>query len=84
MAVCGGSGSYLIPEVIKQNIDAFVTADLKYHDFFEAEGKILIADIGHYNSEIGTKELIYELLSKKFDNIVVLQCKTITNPVHYI
>ena len=84
VAVCGGAGSFLIKEAIKQEADAFVTGDLKYHDFFEAEGKILLADIGHYNSEVGTKDLIYMLLSKKFNNIVVIRCKTVTNPVYHI
>lgn len=83
VAVCGGAGSALIQETIRQQADAFVTADIKYHDFFQAEGKVLIADVGHYESEVGTIALIHQLLSEKFANIALLQSSTITNPVHY-
>lgn len=83
VAVCGGSGSFLIPEAIRKQADALVTADVKYHDFFEAEGQILIADIGHYESEVGTKALIHTLLSEKFASIAFLKCETVTNPIHY-
>ena len=83
VAVCGGSGSFLLQEAMRQQADALITADIKYHDFFNAEGNILIADIGHYESEVATKNLIHDLLSEKFTSIVLLKCKTITNPVHY-
>ena len=83
VAFCGGSGSPLLREALRQQADAFITADLKYRDFFNAEGHILIADIGHYESEIVTKDLIYDLLSEKFASIALLRCETITNPVHY-
>jgi dinuclear metal center YbgI/SA1388 family protein len=83
VAICGGSGGFLIQEAKKQQADAFITADLKYHDFFNAEGSILLADIGHYESEIATKELIYSLLSEKFTSIAFLKCQTTTNPVYY-
>lgn len=63
--------------------DAFVTADFKYHEFFDAEGQLLIADIGHYESEQFTKNLIYKLLSEKFPNFAVLISKINTNPVNY-
>jgi putative NIF3 family GTP cyclohydrolase 1 type 2 len=84
VAVCGGSGSFLIQEAILKQIDVLVTADVKYHDFFKAEGQILIVDIGHYESEVGTKALIHTLLSEKFASIVFLKCKTVTNPIHYL
>lgn len=83
VAVCGGSGSRLIPKAIAAQADVLVTADVKYHEFFQAEGQILIADIGHYESEVGTKALIYTLLSEKFTSIALLQCETVTNPIHY-
>ena len=83
IALCGGAGSKLLPEALRQQADAFITADVKYQDFFHAEGHILLADIGHYESEIVTKDLIHDYLSEKFVNVTVLKCKTITNPVHY-
>lgn len=83
VAVCGGSGSALIRAAISKQADALVTADIKYHHFFEAEDQILIADVGHYESEIGIKMQLYALLSKKFASIALLQCETTTNPVHY-
>lgn len=84
IAVCGGAGSFLLPHAIAQNADIFISSDFKYHEYFEAQRKILIADIGHYESEQFTKYLLYELISKKFANIVVLLSKTNTNPVHYL
>jgi dinuclear metal center YbgI/SA1388 family protein len=65
VAVCGGSGSFLLRDAIRQEADILITADYKYHQFFEAENKIIIADIGHYESEQYTKDLFYELLIKK-------------------
>jgi dinuclear metal center YbgI/SA1388 family protein len=84
VAVCGGSGSFLIEEAILKQADALVTADVKYHDFFKADNQILIVDVGHYESEVGTKKLIYTLLSEKFTSIALLQCETVTNPIHYL
>jgi len=83
IAVCGGSGSFLLKDAIKAKSDFFVTADFKYHEFFDAENKIVIADIGHYESEVYTKELIYELLSKKFSNIALILSKVFSNPIRY-
>lgn len=83
VALCGGAGIFLLPEALRQGADALITADVKYHDFFDAEGQLLIADIGHYESEIGIKQLIYKKLSEKFSNIVLLQSTVGTNPVHY-
>ena len=83
VAVCGGSGSFLLQAALRQQADAFVTADMKYHDFLNAEGHILAVDIGHYESEIITKNLIYDLLAETFVGIFLLKCKTITNPVYY-
>jgi putative NIF3 family GTP cyclohydrolase 1 type 2 len=83
VAVCGGSGSFLLGAALRQKADVFVTADYKYHEFFDADGKIIIADIGHYESEVHTKELLGNLLSKKFITFAVHLAKTVTNPVFY-
>ena len=83
VAVCGGAGSFLIKEALRRQADIFITADLKYHDFFAAEDKILLADIGHYESEVFTKELFYDIIIKKFTNFAVLKSKVNTNPVRY-
>ena len=84
VAVCGGSGSFLIHKAIHKQVDVLVTADVKYHDFFKAEGQMIIVDIGHYESEVGTKVLIHTLLSEKFANIELLKCEAVTNPVYYL
>lgn len=83
VAVCGGAGSFLLNTAIAKGADVFVTADYKYHQFFDAEGKIVIADIGHYESEQFTMELFQEFLQKKFSNFAVVLTKTNTNPVKY-
>jgi len=84
VAVCGGSGSFLLPAAIAAGADIYVTADMKYHDFFEAEEKIIIADIGHYESEQFTKELFYEILIKKFPNFALRLSEVKSNPVLYL
>ena len=84
VAVCGGSGSFLIRQALRKSADVLVTADMKYHDFFQAEGRLMIADIGHYESEVGVKLLIHTLLSEKFASIALLRCETVTNPIHYL
>ena len=82
VAICGGSGSFLIPHALKNNADAFITADIKYHEYFDAEGMLLI-DIGHYESEQFTIDLLYDILREKFPNFAVLKTEVNTNPVHY-
>ena len=84
VAVCGGSGSFLLSAAIKAGADVFVTADMKYHEFFDAEEKIVIADIGHYESEQFTRELFYEILIKKFPNFALRLSEVKTNPVLYL
>ncbi len=84
VALCGGSGSFLIKDAIAASADIFITGDVKYHDFFEAENKIIIADIGHYESEQFTKELLYSIITKKFPNFAVLISEKNTNPIHYL
>ncbi len=83
VAVLGGSGSFAINAAKANGADAFVTADLKYHDFFTAENNILLADIGHYESEQFTKNLLVAYLTKKITNFAIILSKTNTNPVKY-
>lgn len=84
VAVCGGSGSFLLQQAINQKADIFISSDFKYHQFFDAENKIIIADIGHFESEQFTKELIYELLIKKFPKFAVHFTEVNTNPINYL
>ncbi|MFN8345388.1 MAG: Nif3-like dinuclear metal center hexameric protein [Spirosomataceae bacterium] len=83
VAVCGGAGSFLIHDALRAEADVFVTADYKYHEFFDADGQLIICDIGHYESEVFTKELLQRYLSKKFPNFATILSETITNPVNY-
>ncbi|MEZ4771574.1 MAG: Nif3-like dinuclear metal center hexameric protein [Bacteroidia bacterium] len=83
VAVCGGAGSFLTQEAIRQNADALVTADITYHKFFDNEEKILLLDIGHYESEQYTSVLIRDYLSEKFINFAIRLSEVITNPVRY-
>lgn len=84
VAVCGGSGSFLLSDAISSGADVFITSDLKYHQFFDAEDKILIADIGHYESEQFTKELIARLLTENFSTFAVHLSEINTNPINYL
>jgi dinuclear metal center YbgI/SA1388 family protein len=83
IAICGGAGSFLLQDAIKARADVFLTGDLKYHDFFEPDGKILLADIGHYESEQFTIDLLYEYLIKIFNNFAFQKTKLKTNPINY-
>ncbi len=83
VAICGGSGSFLLSKAVCAKADIFITADFKYHEFFDAENDIIIADIGHFESEQFTKNLIYDLLSKKFSKFAVRLSKVNTNPINY-
>jgi dinuclear metal center YbgI/SA1388 family protein len=83
VAVCGGAGSFLLNAAIAAGADIFVSSDFKYHQFFDAENKIVIADIGHFESEQFTKELFYELLMKNFPKFAVHLSEVNTNPVFY-
>jgi len=84
IAFCGGSGSFLLKKAIQEKADIYITGDFKYHEFFDAEQQIIIADIGHYESEQFTKDLIRDVLKKNFTNFVVYLSKTNTNPVNYL
>jgi dinuclear metal center YbgI/SA1388 family protein len=84
IAVLGGSGSFAINQAISSNADIYISADFKYHDFFKAENKILLADIGHYESEQFTNNLLVEYLTKKFTNFAVILSEKSTNPIYYL
>ncbi|WP_370086688.1 Nif3-like dinuclear metal center hexameric protein [Ekhidna sp.] len=84
VALCGGSGSFLLQDAIHQNADVFITGDFKYHDFFEANNQIIIADIGHYESEVYTKELLLDALTKNFTKFAFRLSKVDTNPIKYL
>ena len=84
VAVCGGAGAFLLPKAIQAGADIFITADYKYHEFFDAEKKIVIADIGHYESEQFTQELLKELITKKFPKFVTHLTVQNTNPINYL
>ncbi|MEY3631536.1 MAG: hypothetical protein RL408_1090 [Bacteroidota bacterium] len=83
VAVCGGAGSFLIKEAMKQSCDAYITSDIKYHEFFDAENQCLLLDVGHYESEVMIIEAIHDYLSKKISNFAVLKSETNTNPVRF-
>ena len=84
VAFCGGSGAFLINNAITSGADIFITGDVKYHQFFDAEGKIVIADIGHFESEQFTIDIFYEYLLKNLSKFAVLKSEINTNPINYI
>ena len=84
IAVCGGAGSFLLNKAIGAQADVFVTADYKYHQFFDADNQIIIADIGHYENEQYTIDLIANELKKKFSSFAFLLTDTNTNPINYL
>jgi dinuclear metal center YbgI/SA1388 family protein len=84
VALCGGAGSFLIKVARASGADAYITADIKYHEFFDAEGQLLVVDIGHYESEACTKGLIAEHMRENFPNIATYISQTVTNPVCYL
>ena len=83
MAICGGAGSFLTAAAIASGADMYISSDIKYHEFFDAEGRLVLADIGHFESEQFTIELLFDLLREKFPNFAVLKTGINTNPVHY-
>ena len=83
VAVCGGSGGFLLPNAIAAGAEVFITADYKYHEFFDANGEIMIIDIGHYESERYTIDLLYKLITEKFSNFAAHSTKVDTNPIKY-
>jgi hypothetical protein len=84
VALCGGSGASFIGNAISSGADAFVTADIKYHNYFDAENMILLVDSGHFESEKFTTEILYDLIIKKFPKFAVRFSETNTNPINYL
>lgn len=84
IAVCGGAGSEFLQDAIDEKADVFISGDFKYHDFFNSDNKILIVDIGHYESEQFTKDIFYKIITKKFPNFAVRISDVNTNPIKYI
>ncbi|KAB2808098.1 Nif3-like dinuclear metal center hexameric protein [Phaeocystidibacter luteus] len=84
IAICGGSGSFLLNDAIRQKADVFVTGDFKYHQFFDADDRIVIADIGHFESEQFTIELLYDAIREKFPTFATFKTAVKTNPILYL
>lgn len=84
VALCGGSGSFLLPHAISSGAQVFISSDFKYHQFFDADNKIVIADIGHYETEQFTGEIFYDVIREKFPKFAVRLTKKNTNPVNYL
>lgn len=84
VAICGGSGAFLVKEAIAYGADVFITGEAKYNDFYDVEDRILLAVIGHYESELCTKEIFYEIISKKFSTFALHLSNVNSNPVNYL
>ena len=84
VAICGGAGAFLMEKAVKEYADAFVTGEIKYHDYFYYEDKILATEIGHYESEQYTKDIIQDFLNRKFPSLRTEQTKINTNPIKYL
>lgn len=83
VALCGGAGNFLLKDAIRHNADLFLSADFTYHKFFDAENKIVICDIGHYETEQFTPEIFYEVINKKFPTFALHLSNVNTNPINY-
>lgn len=83
IALCGGAGGFLLAEAKNNDADIFITSDYKYHEYFDADGDIIIADIGHYESEQFTVDLLHRLISDKFSTFAALKTTLISNPISY-
>lgn len=84
VAICGGSGAFLIPKAISYGADAFITGEAKYNDFYDVEGRLLLAVVGHYESEICTKDIFFDIISKKYPTFVLHKSAFDSNPVKYL
>lgn len=84
VALCGGAGAFLLPQAIRNGADVFITGEIKYHDYFGHEEEILLAEIGHYESEQYTKEIFYSIIRDLFPNLVLQFSKVNTNPIKYL
>ena len=84
VALCGGAGAFLLPKAVKCHADVFITGEVKYHEYFNYENDILIAEIGHYESEQYTKDLIYSILKDRFPALEIKITHINTNPIKYL
>ncbi|MDD3789485.1 MAG: Nif3-like dinuclear metal center hexameric protein [Petrimonas sp.] len=84
VALCGGAGAFLIPEAIAYGADAFITGEAKYNDFYDVEGRLLLAVVGHYESEICTKDIFFDVISKKYPTFALHKSAFDSNPVKYL
>jgi dinuclear metal center YbgI/SA1388 family protein len=84
VAMCGGAGSSLIPQAIKRGAQLFLTGEIRYHEFFGHEDDLLLVDIGHYESERYTVELLFNILRDEFPELRLFECRTNTNPINYL
>ena len=84
IAICSGSGSFLIPKAISYSADVFITGEAKYNDYYDVEDKILLATVGHYESEIFTKNIFFDIISKKYPTFAVYMSGFDVNPVNYL
>ena len=84
VALCGGAGGFLLPQAIAQGADVFLTGEMRYHDYFGHEDEILIAEMGHYESEQYTIDLLAEVLSRRFPELKIVKTTLNTNPINYL
>ena len=84
VALCGGSGAFLLPKAVEVGADVFITGEVKYHDYFYYENRILVAEIGHYESEQYTKEIFYSIIREMFPELEVQTTRVNTNPIKYL
>ena len=84
VAICGGAGASLLPRAISYGADAFITGEARYNDYYDVEGRILLAVVGHYESEICTKDIFFDLISKKFPTFALHKSAFDSNPVKYL
>ena len=84
VALCGGAGGFLLPNAIAQGADAFLTGEMRYHDYFGHEGDLLIAEMGHYESEQYTVDLLAEVLNSRFPELKIVKTSLNTNPLNYL
>ncbi|MDR1682595.1 MAG: Nif3-like dinuclear metal center hexameric protein [Candidatus Symbiothrix sp.] len=83
VALCGGSGAFLIPQAIASGVDVFLTGEARYNDYYDVENRILLAVLGHYETELCTKEIFFDIISEKIPNFALHFSKTNINPVNY-
>ena len=84
VALCGGAGAFLISQAIASDADVFITGEIKYHDYFGYDEHILLAEVGHYETEQYTKDIFCDIITKKFPNFAVHYTKVETNPINYL